>query len=382
MNCISKIFGACCLSLCLASLALANQNALPERFIVGGTAESRNVSELIERPQREGALSVDGSGSMIVSPLFDGSDGNTSYLRLINIEAETQTFTVTAVGSPSGMEYGTTSIEVPSYGSSQHSYADVLGSIGVAGLQSGDDGLSWYIDNPAERTGFQHVIYNSTNAFFENMSVCRWDQFTNFGPLEQILVNVHTSSLAGGAFPSYIYIHNYLATDNTANTRVYNSITGELIGTVSFTAAANTSYVLPFSYFEEQLSWMPTSEEFHANLVILPENYNGTHFTVGHAVFNQQFSAWVNLSQVCQVNFGSNVQVIEVEVPVDNSAGVGEACTSDVNCIGGKCAQLDSVGLDGVCVASCTSDFSCSFGSCAKAAGASTFDSGVCISPF
>lgn len=290
--------------------ALAEEGSapfLPEIYKVATQEQNSDSVGLSLEGQSvfEGPQVVDGTGDMVIAPTFDGGDGNTSFIRLVNIASTAQTTTVRVIGSPSGDLYGTADISVPGRASPQYSYSDLLGEVGVSGVTGDDTGLSFYLSSSNILSGFQHVIFNGDNQFFENMSVCRFDGTTNYSALDQVLVNIHTTTLA--SFPSTVSIHNYSNAQTTAQVDVYEGAEGALKGSVLFTADANASYVLPFSWFQDEVSWEPSGSEFHGNLVFTMQDDTDPPITAGHTVQNQEFNAALNLTQVCAINFGTNV---------------------------------------------------------------------------
>src|SRR5256885_1229752 len=73
-----------------------------------------------------------------------------------------------------------------------------------AGASSGaDPGYSLSQTNPADDSYYQHVIFNGTNLFFEDVTVCPSGASLQGG---RTLTNVHSTLLSG--YPSTIYIHN------------------------------------------------------------------------------------------------------------------------------------------------------------------------------
>jgi hypothetical protein len=237
------------------------------------------------------------SGLAVIGPTFNGSDGNTSYIRFPNVGTAASTYTVTVVGSPSGRTYGSTTYTVPAGASPQYSLSQITAQAGAAALSGGDDSYALYLQDSDQYAGYQHVIYNGGNGFFENVSTCA----TLLTPAAGgVLTNVHTSNLT--AYPSQIRIHNYGTQSATYRVTVSDAVTGAAIGTADVSVAANASATYQESYFEQQLHWTPTSSQLHANFSIAPVGTSAFTAVLGSTIFNQQFSAYVSMSEICAIN--------------------------------------------------------------------------------
>jgi hypothetical protein len=132
-----------------AAVEIVEQN-LPQRDYI--VAETQQV-----RPERETPQAVNGNNFTVVAPLFNGSDGNTSYVRLANVNTLPITVAVSIVGSPTGRVYGSKTYTIPSGASQQRSVLDYLRDAGVANAYIGTDTtFSLYLDSSHEYTAFQH----------------------------------------------------------------------------------------------------------------------------------------------------------------------------------------------------------------------------------
>jgi len=270
-----------------------------------------NARAAIERP-----ASLDASQGQyaVIAPIFADAAGNVSYIRLLNQGGtlsgppptySTTTYSITIVGSPSGTVYGTTSIRTPAYATLQYSIFDILNLAGIAGLSGGDTGYALFVQDADPGTGFMHVIYNNASGFFENASTCQnFPDVATEDPSSstpQYLFGVDTSVLS--AYPSQIYIHNYDSVTVTFQVTVRDALTGNLIGSVNIQPNQNSTTVLPFTYFEQQLGWVPAANQDLANLTFVATGGpTTTPALVSDFVVNQKLNTYVNLSAYCGVN--------------------------------------------------------------------------------
>jgi hypothetical protein len=365
----------------LGPAAPADSTELPSQYktaapIIDIPAAGLGTKSPVEKP-----ATVSGTSDIIVAPIFaNGSDGNVSFIRLANPVNTAATYSIKVVGTPSGNLYGTASYSVPAFASPQYSYSDVLAAAGVTGPQGADVGYSFYMHSTNAYSGYQHVIYNNSNKFFENMSLCEWGSSLNYSVINQVLTNIHTTQLAN--YPSTIFVHNYSAASATYTVNVYEAKTGSSKGTTQITVDPNSSYAVPFSYFQDQVHWTPSSSELHANLIFLAPNGGNFNIVVGQAIYNNALQAYVNMSQICSVNAGSNVQVVSsgLSKPLDLDGTIGKSCSFDFNCgIRNKCAKLTgSVSITGICTYGCSFSTDCATGwQCAKASSYDIY--GMCL---
>ncbi|MCA0201091.1 MAG: hypothetical protein LCH56_09655, partial [Proteobacteria bacterium] len=129
---------------------------------------------------------------------------------------------------------------------------------------------------------------------------------------------VHTSVLAGGAYPSQIEVHNYASTAQTYVLSVYEATTGALKGRTSINTAANSTYLIPFvGGIQQAIGWTPTASEIHANVVL--QTTTGTtapQASIGHTIVNtRQTNTVLNMTNVCSVNAPPAV-VVPATTPV------------------------------------------------------------------
>ena len=248
------------------------------------------------------AKALNGTLYAVIAPVFDGSNVTQSFFRFVNGSSATSTFSVTVVGSPSGDTYGTGMIDVPMRGSPQFSLGGIRDLTGAPALQNGDTAYALYIQNADQGSGYQHVIFNNANSFFENASICN----TNFDEVlknisnSKVLTNVHTSLLA--AWPSQVEIHNFWNASVTYLVSVIEAVSGDVMGQVNVQMDANSSYSMPFTFFEDSVGWEPASGELHANLVVSDPTGASPNIVLGHFILNNAFNASLNMSMACAVN--------------------------------------------------------------------------------
>src|SRR5688572_12656074 len=72
------------------------------------------------KPAAERAAAINGEDYAIIAPTYNGSDGNISYIRLVNLSDVQANYAITVIGSPSGRTYGTGTIAVPGRSSPQY----------------------------------------------------------------------------------------------------------------------------------------------------------------------------------------------------------------------------------------------------------------------
>lgn len=242
-----------------------------------------------------------GGDITVVSPIFTGS--TLSYLRLINGVQGAETTTISVIGSPSGRTYGTARMTVPEKASIQYSIFDILNAAGAGALSNGDDAYVLYLQSPAAsglKNGFQHVLYNQNNGFFENASACTFAVGGDYTLGNRTLVNLHTSIL--GAYPSEVHVHNPGASAATYGVLATDGRTGARIGTVTITVPAKSSRVFSMSYFQAALNWTPSSAQQHANLYFSPAAGAEFKAALTSFVYNQALSTYVNMTQACVIN--------------------------------------------------------------------------------
>jgi hypothetical protein len=254
----------------------------------------------------EGASAVDGSSYTVVAPTFMGgieSGNNVSFVRFPNAGEVEATIIVDVVGSPSGEVYGRAHTIVAPLASPQFSVQTILDAIGVEGFQFGDDSISLYLRSPqgGQLVGFQHVIWSSDTGFFENLSICTYRFDIDYSPLNQALVNVHTSTIP--SYPGIIIMHNYASFPVTYRADIYDANDGAYLGAVNFFMIANHTISMDFAAVESVLDFVPTSDQFHVNIVFTAQNTGGEYYGIaGQGINNLQLNAFTNMSSACAIN--------------------------------------------------------------------------------
>jgi hypothetical protein len=290
--------------------------AIPSEYIVGygPVGKATGAAAAPGAPARESSRSAGGDAPTalpptytVIAPIFRGNDGNLSYIRFVNLNGFATQSEVHIVGFPSGNEYAVFFHDEPAYSSRQRPITEVVELAGLPAnpLQGADTGFSVCLKNSNFLTGFQHVIYNSANQFFENVSICTYARELEYPFMNSAVVNVHTSLLQAG-FPSLIHLHNRDDVTRTFRVRVTDSNTGATLGFVNMLATANTTYSLPSSFFQQQINFTPNASQFHMNL-IFDTSAGGTvsappEWQLGHMVLNSQYNAYFNLTTFCSIN--------------------------------------------------------------------------------
>jgi hypothetical protein len=308
-------------ALLIGNAAAEQTITMPDAYLIGkAPAKAAQTSSGLEKAQAStcgdtdpNQACLDGAFYAEVFPIFNGEGGNISFLRLGTVNAST--FHVTVLGYPSGDLYGQADIAVPAHASPQYAFSSAGGSPNILGLTNAgalannDTGYSVYLTNPDTTSFYQHVIFNGGNSFFEDMTIC-----PSGASIEgtKTLTNIDTSLLAG--WPATIYIHNTVAEDATYRVDVRNSHDGSLLGSIaSLTVPANSTYSTPFSWFEQQINLHPVAGqeqailEFHATGTFLTDLGAGSDPVdvggiFGQGIYNQQFTATINMSNKCSVN--------------------------------------------------------------------------------
>ena len=297
--------------------AIISEQAL-RPFMVGRTpqglvGQNQRTVAAQAKGASERAAAIDGMVDAVITPTFNGSDGNQSFFRFYNLASSWASsaspsviFPISVLGSPSGRTYGTAEITVAPSASPQYSLADVLARAGASALSAGDTAYSIYIaptDINAKSAGFEHVIYNSGNGFFEDASMCKayeWSQSAT----QKALVNVHSSILS--EYPSQVFIHNYQNAAATYQVHITDARNGALIGQINLNTAANASYMVPESFFEQEMKWTPGANQQHLNFFFQDAASSSAPVSaiVGQFIFNQRLAAYINMSASCKVSRG------------------------------------------------------------------------------
>jgi hypothetical protein len=253
----------------------------------------------------EKAAAVDGTAYTVVAPVYDGSNGSVSYLRLYNGTAGLSAYTVAVVNTKTGTIAGTVNLGIPGNASVQYPVNAAGGSPSIMQLAgvTAESGTAYalYLQNANSLAGYQHVTFNSTTSLFENASVCSTpliqQQSTQNNGL--VLTNVHTTALGG--YPSVVTLHNYASTSVTVTLRLYNAGTGASLGQVNQTIAANAILSLTSSQLESLVGYSPTSMP-HVNIVLSNITGGSLPLHVTHNINNDRLGGSINMSETCAMN--------------------------------------------------------------------------------
>ena len=247
------------------------------------------------------AQAINATALTAIAPTYNGEAGNLTFVRFYNMDPSAkEDFSVTVVGSPSGRTYGTTTYTVPANASPQFSLSAIVAQANAGPLTAGDDNYTLYVRNANQAAAYQHVLYNSINNFFENVTACIYFQGAVYKGIPQTLANVHTTTLAG--FPSRILIHNAFSAAVTYRVSLYDAANGTLLGKVDLPLGANTSKTYPESFFEDQLKWTPSATQLHVNMMFEQVGSNADFYAnISHVIFNSALNASINMSTLCRV---------------------------------------------------------------------------------
>lgn len=277
----------------------------PENFFLGQAprspangAETATATAAVEKPQ-----AVNGALYAVIAPTYNGSGGTSSFIRLFNGGAATATFSVTVQGSPSGNTYGVGNLQVPTRAALQYSMADILTAANAGPLAGADTSYSLYLQSAESTAGFQHVIFNTTNLFFENVSACTYllNQTIRSIVNSVVLTSIHTTLFP--TYPSQVEIHNYLNSAVNYTVTVIDARTGTIKGAAIVPVEANATRIEPFSFFQNAVGWTPAAGEFHGNIVVTNPNGSPAAVLLGQSITNANIQgARVSMSTACAVN--------------------------------------------------------------------------------
>jgi hypothetical protein len=253
-------------------------------------------------PHVERSQTLQGQSYVVAAPILLGAFGNNTYMRFFNVDTSLQNVAVTVVGMPTGHIYGIKAVFIPSAASIQIGARDILYALtGTTALYPGDQGVAFYMNASKFATiNYQSVIYNADSQFFENMTLCDGLSTSDFNNL---LINVHTS-LLDTAYPAAVVLHNYSQFPEIYRVFVLDSVTGNLEGTADIAAAANTSYSLPATFFEQSAGWTPTGSQVHMNLLFeIKPGTTGDAYSaiVGDYIINTKLQSYLNMTQFCNM---------------------------------------------------------------------------------
>ncbi len=257
---------------------------------------------------------VDGNAYAVIAPTYLNPNTTQSYVRLFNGTSATSTYTIKAVGSPSGNVYGTITYPIASHAEIQKAISTILGDLAAGPLKNGDTGFSLYVSDPDIGAGYQHVIFNAVTSLYEDVSNCRTSLNAAIGSLgnNAAVIAVHTSLFA--AFPASVEMHNYRAIPVEYRVTVIDAASGNTIckpGVTDVTQCyvpidlqANETQILDFtSAFQTPLSWSPSGGQFHANLLITDPSLGAPpNIMAGAVIRNAALNGNIEMTTACSVN--------------------------------------------------------------------------------
>ena len=260
---------------------------------------------------------LNGTLYAVVAPVYDGSNGSTSFIRLFGgVGVATSTFTIRVVSTATGATLGSVLIPVPKHASPQYSFATLL-SLAHA-TTAADHGYAIYIQNQEPTSGYQHVAFNGASGLFENDSLCSYPLNQSIAAAYPSLVvtNVHTDKLSAGptSYPAQIDIHNYWNAASTFGVYVYDAGTadgatgviradaGTLVGSKQYTVGANASLSLAFTKIQQDIGWTTNASQLHANIIVTDITNQAPVEVINVAIVNTQLGGTVNMSTTCAVN--------------------------------------------------------------------------------
>ena len=220
------------------------------------------------------------TAAITVAPVsFSGTSSLTSFLRLVNPTATAGTARVD-VRDDQGVLLGTYIRPVAANSAPQIPFSVIEADAGV--VLPARAGAFAQLEIKADFAGFaQHVIYDSANGVFANLSQCR-STATNASTVTGsagFVANAHTSNIA--THPSRITLSNGDVAPVTAVLEVRDSATGAVIGTWTSPAIpASGEIVVPVSQVQQGLGLVPTADQSHVTLTL----QGASRIVLGHYV--------------------------------------------------------------------------------------------------
>lgn len=260
---------------------------------------------------------LNGTLYAVVAPLYDGSTGSTSFIRLFGgTVSANSTFSIRIVNATSGANMGNLiTIAVPKNASPQFSFDTLLSMAGAA--KTTDHNYSLYIQNSENTSGYQHVTFNGSSGLFENNSNCAntLNQVVKAANPSLVLTNLHTTQISTTAYPMQIDIHNYWNAATTYGVYVYDAgsadsagtiraDSGTLVGSKTYTIPANASLSMSNTKLVQDIGWSPNSSQLHMNILVTEIANQAPTEVLTAVVVNSSaaLSGTTNMSFACSVN--------------------------------------------------------------------------------
>lgn len=284
----------------------------PDRFLIsqapagagGEVATAAGKDQVGSKKQ----AAVAGNLYAVIAPVYGKPEDDViTFLRIFQGGSSTATVSVKVVGTPSGNDYGTASLQIPPRASKQFSTTDIMDA---AGISFPNEDFTFYLQSNEITAGYQHVMFSQNTGFFENASLCRYMLNQTVGSVVDsvVLTNIHTTNLTNwaGGYPSQVEFHNYWNTAITYRITVIEAETGTARGEFNFPAQPNSSYVLTASYIEQQAGWTSSggsSGQNHMNIVVTDPSDAPPAVVLGHTIENtRQTGTGINMTAMCAIN--------------------------------------------------------------------------------
>src|SRR5262249_546235 len=142
-------------------------------------------------------------------------------------------------------------------------------------------------------------------------------------------------------------VYNYATAAGTYSVNVFDSVTGTMIGTVPLTIPANSNYSAPFTWFEQQLNWKPTSAQYHATLVFVPQSPATFQLELTHRVMMPQSLTFVNMTERCGFVSSSAAQLAFVGTVAGGKSQSGTLSVTLQNDVSSAAAPIQNA-ADGI----------------------------------
>jgi hypothetical protein len=248
------------------------------------------------------AAAINGALYSVIENATDGTAGPaTSYVRFYNGMAAASSFSIRIIGSQSSTAYGqAATVQIPANASVQYSLPQLMVLAGVAagaGTANGDTSYSVYLQDPDATTGYQHIVFDPINSFFENASVCGNGSLTatTLAANNTIVIpNADTSVI--GSYPSEIVLHNYSTTTETLRVQLIDAgllqndghtistSAGTAVGQLTMFVPANGTVFEPLANLQSTAKWTPSASQPQVNVVISDITGAQPTLVVQHAV--------------------------------------------------------------------------------------------------
>jgi V8-like Glu-specific endopeptidase len=224
--------------------------------------------------------------------LATGDPLGSSFLRLANSDLRSGTMQVALANGTTGQIIGRwTSPSLPPGSARQFD----MRTIEMQAVPAIDPALhsDYSISVTSTVKGYlQHIVFNPGAKALTNVTGCERGTSINNAQL----MNVHTSRLA--AYPSFILFHNTGTTAAEPTFRVYDAVTGSLIGSVkSELIQPDSSGLYAMASIETTLRFVPSETQLHVN-VTLGDAFQGY---VQHYVENTDAQFVTNMTTKCDL---------------------------------------------------------------------------------